>query len=383
MKKKTKNKKVLFYTRPLSPPWDEASKNLAFEIIKNSTGRIRCLPLTTSDTAHFNNLSQAKVSPEEIYTSNSMKFNFIEKMQLLKRLYRFSLKTDIIHFMFTPRSLTSFLIRFRLFFSKVKTIQTVATISDELIAKKRKLKKTLFANTVVVQSENTKKKLEKNGFKNVKLIYPGIDLEKYQPTEKDPKLLKYFNLTTNDFIVLFAGEYTRLKAIDDIIKSFEKIYQKDDQIKLILACRIKSKEDTQKKKEVQSRLKEKDLTDRVILIDTFENMPALFNLSDINIFPVREMIGKFDIPLAVAEPMACKKPVIVSNIPVLEEFVKNNETGIVIEKQNPDQLSNAILDLKNNPEKMNMLGEKAMKFTRENLDIHQIAKKYEDIYLSL
>ena len=245
---KEKFKKVLFYTRPLSPPWDEASKNLAFEIIKNSTGKVECIPLTTDNVDHFDNIRPAKISPEKIYTSNSMEFTFIEKLQLLKRLYRFSLGIDVIHFLFTPRSLTSFLIRFRLFFSKVKTVQTLATISDELIAQKRKLKKILFANMIVTQSNVTKNKLKNAGIKNIKLIYPGIDLEKYKPTPKDPELLSYFNLDPKDFIVLFAGEYTRLKAIDDIIKSFTEVSKKDYSIKLILACRIKSKEYSLKKK---------------------------------------------------------------------------------------------------------------------------------------
>ncbi len=378
-----KIKKVLFYTRPLSPPWDEGSKNLAFEIIKNSTGKVECIPLTTDDVDHFNNSPQAKISPEKIYTSNSMKFSFIEKIQLLGRLYRFPLKADIVHFLFTPRPLTSILIRFRLFFSKAKTIQTIATISDELLAKKRRLRKILFANTIVVQSENTKNKLGKAGIKNTQLVYPGIDLEKFKYTEKDLELLGYFNLTTDDFIILFNGEYTRLKAIDTVIKSFEIVSQKDEKMKLILACRIKSDEDAKKKKEIQKELEEKELASRVTFIETFANMPALNNISDVNIFPVREMIGKFDIPLVIVEAMACKKPVIVSNIPVLEEFVKNNETGIVVEKQNPEQLAEAILDLKNNPEKMNRIGESARKFCEENFDIKKIAKKYEEIYLSL
>lgn len=378
-----KIKKVLFYTRPLSPPWDEASKNLAFEIIKNSTGKVECLPLTTADVEHFNIASQAKISPEKIYTSASKNFSFIEKIQLLKRLYQFPLGADVIHFLFTPRSITSFLIRFRLFFSRAKTVQTIATINDNLVTKKKMLKKILFADIIIVQSKNTKEKLKNAGIENTQLVYPGIDLEKFKYTEKDKDLLEYFKLTIDDFIVLFNGEYTRLKAIDDVINSFEIISQKDKNIKLILACRIKSDEDAKKKKEVQKELKEKGIANKVIFIETFANMPALNNISDINIFPVREMVGKFDIPLVVVEAMACKKPVIVSNIPVLEEFIKNNETGIVVEKQNPEQLAEAILDLKNNPEKMNQIGESARKFCEENFDIKNIAKKYEEIYLAL
>ena len=95
---------------------------------------------------------------------------------------------------------------------------------------------------------------------------------------------------------------------------------------------------------VIEKAKKLDYYRNIVFIDTFLDMPALYNMSDINIFPVQEMAGKFDIPLALVEAMACGKPVIISDIPILREFA-NDQNSVIIESGSVGQLSGAILDL--------------------------------------
>ena len=83
-------------------------------------------------------------------------------------------------------------------------------------------------------------------------------------------------------------------------------------------------------------------------------MEDIYNLCDISIFPARTMAGKFDIPLAVIEAMACGKPVIASNLERLKYFL-NNENSILIPPGNREALKENILYLYNNPEKRNDL----------------------------
>lgn len=383
MKKST----ILFYTRPITPPWDEASKNLAFDIAVNlSKSKFEAKLLGTKKNP-FNQKIEAQNSNlkiEEIYRSKNL--NLFNKIRLIKRLFKIRLKTDIIHFLFTPRALTSFLIRFRLKFSKIKTVQTVATLDKKLYQNTKKLKKILLANVIVVQSKNTLKNLQKIGLKNIKLIYPGIDLKKYRPLPKDKKILESLKLTTSDFVVLYTGEYTRLKAIDDILEALKILNQstKNQDLKMVIACRIKSKQDQKKKNLVVEWLKKENLFPRVIFIDTFEEMNKLYNISDLNIFPVREMAGKFDIPLTLVESMACKKPVIVSKLKNLKELVgKNNNYGIICKTQNPKDLAEKIALLKNNKKMYNKLADNAFEFVKKNFDIQKNIKQYENIYTDL
>ena len=111
-------------------------------------------------------------------------------------------------------------------------------------------------------------------------------------------------------------------------------------------------------------------------------MSVIFNVCDISLFPVRNMQGKFDIPLAVIEAMACGKPVIISDIPILKEF-SNKNNSIQVRAGNTEDITSAILSLYNNKEKSKNLGESARRYVQENFSIEKTAEKYSKIYKSL
>ena len=108
-------------------------------------------------------------------------------------------------------------------------------------------------------------------------------------------------------------------------------------------------------------------------------MPDIYNLCDISIFPVQSMQGKFDVPLAVIEAMACEKPVIISGLPLLKEFAKE-DNSVRIEKGNIKQLNAAILNLYENPDKRNLIGKNARLYVEENFDIRKVAEQYKTVY---
>lgn len=387
MTKKISKKKILFFTRPIVPPWDEASKNLAFDIVTNLPKNNFETQILTPKKSSFNQELVKKfpyIQPEEIFRSANL--NFCGKMSLIKRLFRFNLKTDLIHFLFTPRPLTSWLFRMRLKFSKAKTLQTIATLSKKSFQNPKKLKKILFADLIIVQSKNTFEKLKKQGLKNIKLIYPGINLKKYQPKSKNQALLKKLKLQKNDFVVLYTGEYTRLKAIDDILEALKilsKNYSDTANLKFIIACRIKSNADEKKKKTVVEMLKKEKLLNKVVFLDTFKEMDQLYNISDINIFPVREMAGKFDIPLTLVESMACEKPIIVSKLKNLKELVGKNNYGLTCKTKNPQDLAQKIYLLKTDKKLYNKLASNALEFIKNSFDVKKTAKEYNKIYKKL
>jgi glycosyltransferase involved in cell wall biosynthesis len=193
--------------------------------------------------------------------------------------------------------------------------------------------------------------------------------------------MKQLNLDEKDFIVVDPGEFTRLGFVDDLVKmvlKYADILRKNN-IKIIFAYRIKNEKDAIKKKEILETFKKNNAMDIVRLPDTFTSMEKVFNLADICLFPVNNMKGKFDIPLTVVEAMACKKPVILSDLPILKELT-NDETSVIIPRGNIDALAEAIFDLKNNPEKRMSIGQEGRKFVEENFDIKNVAEIYKKIY---
>ena len=91
------------------------------------------------------------------------------------------------------------------------------------------------------------------------------------------------------------------------------------------------------------------------------------------------MQGKFDIPLAVIEAMACEKPVIISDLPILKEIAKA-ENSVIIKKGDVLQLAEKILELYNLKDRRLILGQTARKFVEANFDIQKISQKYQVLY---
>jgi glycosyltransferase involved in cell wall biosynthesis len=190
------------------------------------------------------------------------------------------------------------------------------------------------------------------------------------------------NFKKDDFIINFTGEYVRLGAMDTVIDSFIQVSKEIPQARLSLAVRVKNEKDARKKEEVIERLKKENILEKVSFHDSgVYKMSDIYNLSDISIFPVSDMKGKFDVPLAVIEAMACAKPMILSDLPILKEF-SNENNSISIKKDSSQDLTKAILDLYQDEKKRNILGANALKYAHENFNIHQAAQKYLELYQS-
>jgi glycosyltransferase involved in cell wall biosynthesis len=264
--------------------------------------------------------------------------------------------------------------------SRTRTIQTIATLREDRYSDGQ-LRSFLFADLLIAGSEHARSKLTSLGFCNVRRIYPGIDVEHFSPAPKDARLLAGFGLSHADFVVSYPGEYSRLGATDDIVELIVRHARswREARIRFVFACRVKNGADRKKKRQVTERLGQAGGLDRVVFTDTVADMAGLYNLSDAIIFPVRDMHGKFDIPLAAIEPMACEKPVIVSDVPILDEFAREG-ASVRVRRGDVEQLRAAILDLFHDRAKGRRLGEKARQFVEANFDIHLAARAYGQIY---
>jgi len=368
-------KRILLITRPIAPPWDEASKNFAFYLAKSvenfefsvlTPGVVNSLPL--------------KIKQLPIFSSNHPNLRLNQQAKLLKLIPLIG-KFDIAHFMLTPNKLNAFGFKTFLTRRQTKSVQTVATLREDLFSDKD-FKKIIFADLVITYSDYAKNKLTKLGFKNVQRIYPGIDVQLYSPATKNLSTLALFKIKQDDFVISYQGEYTRLGATDTIVASLPQLFKEIPNAKFIFANRIKNEKDAVKKAQVIETLKKNGIIEKVVFTDTFSDMPKIYNLSDVVIFPAQNMYGKFDVPLVVIEAMACAKPVVISNLPILQEF-SSNKNSISIDPTSQTQLVKAIVDLSQDKEKCTKLGKAARQYVTENFDINSVAKQYERAYRDL
>ena len=370
-------KSVLLATRPLIPPWDEASKNFAYFLGREV--REHDLTLLTTEESLSGLPSSAKQEP--VFSSGY--FGLRSKFELLRCLMRSKNAFDITHYLFTPAKLNARMIKLLAKPARGKTLQTVATLRDDLYSPEE-LQSLLFADRLVVYTDRTKEKLERLGFTNVTRIYPGIDLDRYAPKTKDQSLLEQFGFAASHFLVIYPGEYVRLGATDMLTESFIRYFREnpDTDLRFVFACRIKNEADAAKKEEVQKRFEAAGVLSYVAFSDTIPDMPALYNTADVVIFPVGDLYGKFDVPLIIIEAYACGKPVILSDLPEFQEFA-NDDFCVTISTGSGEKLIESLAYLKDNPENRRILGENARAFVKDRFDLRNTAKQYEEIYSAL
>ena len=135
--------KILFVTRPLVPPWDEASKNFAYFLAKSiSDPNLEFHLLTTNEP--LEGLGDNCIQ-HPIFRSG--KFDLEAKARLALFLGTKARSFDIVHFLFTPTPQNAFLSK-HLVGKRPKTIQTIATLREERWGE-REWKRMFFADRLV------------------------------------------------------------------------------------------------------------------------------------------------------------------------------------------------------------------------------------------
>ncbi len=372
-------KKVLLATRPLVPPWDEASKNFAYFLGRE----VRNHELTLLTTKEKLIGLPETVTEEPIFESNHLDLS--AKLNLFRYLRKMRKNFDITHYLFTPTKQNSTLIKLLAKPTHGKTLQTIATLREDLYSPEE-LRSMLFADHLIVYTDLTKEKLEKLGFNNVSRIYPGIDLELYRPTGKNQNVLDTYHLSPEDCFIIYPGEYTRLGATDILTEAFIEYFTQhlESRVKFLFACRIKNEVDAKKREALRKIVTEKGLADKILFDEnnaTFD-MPALYNTADLVLFPVENLRGKFDVPLVIIEAYACGKPVILSDLPQFREFT-NSDICVTIPKDSKEKLLESVAYLSQNEAERMRLGEKARRFVKDHFDLKNTAKQYEEVYSSL
>ena len=139
-------KKILLITRPIAPPWDEASKIFAYYLAKTS----KKFDFSVLTPGYIDSLPK-NINQIPLYTNNSLNLGWSQRLRLMK-LVLLVKKFDIAHFMLTPNKINAFAFKNFLSSKHTKTVQTVATLREDLFDD-NDFKKIIFADLIITYSD--------------------------------------------------------------------------------------------------------------------------------------------------------------------------------------------------------------------------------------
>lgn len=297
-------KNVLFISRSIEPPWDEASRNFVRSIALNLNGYNKYV-MTGSDGS---SIDRADVFDSKIYTKRE--WGIFQKIRLARALFSIRRKFDIYHFCFTPEKISSRYIKSIMPPGKgMLRVQTIPYIPDWALNDPGKV---VFGDYITVFSEMTRYMLERSGIKNVYLAYPPVDAGLYYPQDRKDEART----------ALYAGYLPREKVANDIYTIIEAVLDQKRDVEFILAVRTKNPREVSLKKRLYTKLRAR-FEKRIHFIENSSQIVSAIRECDVLVYPFFEGFErKIDIPFVIAEAMSCAKAVLVSDIAPLNEPFK-------------------------------------------------------------
>lgn len=168
----------------------------------------------------------------------------------------------------------------------------------------------------------------------------GIDLTKFGPATLEERAFarKKLNIGEDDFVSVYAAEFSRRKDQAFLIRTFAGICRKDSRMKLLLAGNGSLLE------ECRALVKELDVADRIFFLGQVADIRQLYAACDVCV-SVSRIEG---LPFNVMEAMACGLPVVASDIKGHRELLEEGKFGLLF--RDPAELSRSLERLLQDPE---------------------------------
>lgn len=233
-----------------------------------------------------------------------------------------------------------------------------------------------YADVIISPSElyvNNSKYLIKYKDK-VRVIPNGIDLKEFKVDYSQDYARKKLDLPLNKKILLFFGYLSPYKSPDILLRSFAEVSKNDPDTVLLFA----GSGDMEEKLQILS--KELKVEKEVIFAGFVEKELRALYYKSADIFCLPSTMSTECYPLAILESMASNTPVVASKIGGIPEIIDDGVTGMLVQPNNQNELTQTLLNLLNN----HSLRERLSKNAYDNIQQYSwenIADETNEIYL--
>jgi phosphatidylinositol alpha-1,6-mannosyltransferase len=217
-----------------------------------------------------------------------------------------------------------------------------------------------YADKIICNSKNSNKLLAKWGgdlLLKTKLLYPGVDTEKYKPFENSNK--PYQGKT----VIVTISRLQKRKGHDLLLDALPVIKNKIPNIHYLI---VGSGEE-------RARLKEKiisnNLSNCVELLDgiTNDQIITYYNYADLFVLPNRRVGNDIEgLGIVLLEAQSCGVPVIAGDSGGTVETIDINKSGVVIDCTCTDVIATKIIEMLQSPDKLKSMGGSARKHILNN-----------------
>ncbi len=189
--------------------------------------------------------------------------------------------------------------------------------------------------STVVEKEISRIKKGRNIYKSELPIYDCYETDNNLSTEQ---LRKQLGFSERDKVLLFFGYVRKYKGLDLLIEAFPKIKSELPDAKLLIVGEFYDSPDTYL--ELIGKL---NIQKDVVVVNNFvanEEVAKYYKACDLVVLPYRSATQSGILNVAYG----FNKPVLVTDVGGLAEFVINKKTGLIVKPNSPSEIANGVIE---------------------------------------
>lgn len=350
--------KVLLVSKPLAPPWNDSSKNLARDV---ALGMRRHTPLALSDDEGSLSLPRGRVEP--VYRgAGRFSPGLTAQLRVLRRLAT-GPRADLWHFFFAPNPKSSHAGRALSALRRVPTVQSVCSrprvVTPGLF----------FADRTVVLSRHTERALHEAGISESRVTRIPPAVPSLAPLTPEARRAARAHFGFGDApVVVFPGD---LELGDGAQRMVEAAGRLRADATLVMACRAKTPGAASAERRLRGLAPE-----GTRWVGETERIHDLLGCADVVCLPSLDLYGKMDLPLVLLEAMWLARPVLVLEGSPAEELAEDD--GAVACP--PHALAEALDGLLDDDAARARRGASARRVAQERYEPRAMVDAYESLY---
>jgi D-inositol-3-phosphate glycosyltransferase len=358
-----------------------------------------CQPMVRHDLGHGARVIHIAAGPEKPIPVPSIKGYLDDFASGLINLTRYeNLEYDLIHSHYWLSGLVAEMVKPS--WGDIPVIQMFHTLGhmknriaqsesgrapDERLAGERRVLSTADRIIAATQAEYAQLHwLYAADMEKVKVIPPGVDLERFAPIDKDTAKSR-IGIDPDQRIILFAGRIEPLKGIDTLLCAMSLIQKHSPEVVENVSVEIVggdpwSDDPSQEMARLQELRHDLGVTDIVTFLGARDQevLPNHYAAAEMVVMPSHyESFG-----LVALEAMAMGIPVIASEVGGLAFLVKDGENGFLVPSRDPEALAERIFTLLMDDDCRGQLGTNAHKHA-EGYAWPKIVDRMQTVYEDL
>lgn len=207
------------------------------------------------------------------------------------------------------------------------------------------------------------------------VIYSAVDTNYFRP-DHPGGLRKKLNIPEESIVISMIARLSPVKDHPTFIAAAADIFAKRPDCIFV----VSGKEFEVEMDSLKVETERYGLTNNFRFLDKVDDVRDLISLTDIGVIPSK---GSEVVCRIALEFMAMGKPLVVSNINILPEIVKDCANGYVFSAQDAQSLAGKLMLLVTDKESRILFGNRARILCEENYSFPVLVRDMEDIYMNV